>query len=221
VDNVTALNVLQSMLNAGTVPARDLEFTKSLVGQFNAKGALSKGQWPWVLKLAERLSAPPAAPKAVADFSKVYAMFATAKQKLKYPKVHLMAGSTAVKLYVSGARSRVPDTVNVVGDDHDQWYGRVFADGRWEGGRGTPEVNAQVETVLTALAADPERVAAEHGKLTGNCCFCNRPLGEGEDKRSVEVGYGPVCADKFGLQWGKKPGRVVRVRRATTEGVAA
>jgi hypothetical protein len=44
-------------------------------------------------------------------------------------------------------------------------------------------------------------VAAEHGHKTGNCCFCSRPL---NDARSTEVGYGPVCADKWELPWGTK-----------------
>jgi len=34
---------------------------------------------------------------------------------------------------------------------------------------------------------------------TGNCCFCRREL---TDKRSTEVGYGPICADHFSLPWG-------------------
>ena len=57
-----------------------------------------------------------------------------------------------------------------------------------------------MEPHLKAFAADPETVAAQYGSLTGNCCFCGRKL---TDDRSTNVGYGPVCADKFGLNWGK------------------
>lgn len=51
------------------------------------------------------------------------------------------------------------------------------------------------------MAVDPEGTAAAYGHLTGACCFCRRAL---SDERSVSVGYGPVCADHFGLAWGVK-----------------
>lgn len=41
--------------------------------------------------------------------------------------------------------------------------------------------------------------AKEFGALTGTCVYCAREL---NDERSIEAGYGPVCADKNGLPWG-------------------
>jgi hypothetical protein len=41
--------------------------------------------------------------------------------------------------------------------------------------------------------------AAEYGKLTGHCIACCRAL---TDDRSVTVGYGPVCANRYGWPWG-------------------
>ena len=55
---------------------------------------------------------------------------------------------------------------------------------------------------LREFADDPARVAGEHGRLTGNCCFCHHTL---EDARSTAVGYGPVCASHYGLPWGERP----------------
>ena len=54
---------------------------------------------------------------------------------------------------------------------------------------------------LVALAENPEETAAMYGHITGSCCFCSRML---TDKRSTDVGYGPICASKFGLAWGDK-----------------
>lgn len=198
-ENTQALNTLEAMLSQGTVPAKDKEFTESLVRQYKMRGLSSK-QWYWVTTLAERMLAPPPTPKAVADFTGVYAMFTKAREKIKYPKINLrLDDGCLVKLYVAGERSKVPDVINVVEPESETWYGRVHTDGRWEGGRGTPERTKAVEGLLTRLAADPEKVAAEYGRLTGNCCFCIRPLA---DARSIEVGYGPVCAKRFGLVWG-------------------
>lgn len=41
--------------------------------------------------------------------------------------------------------------------------------------------------------------AAQFGQLYGVCVFCGRAL---TDERSIEVGYGPDCADHHGLPWG-------------------
>ena len=80
------------------------------------------------------------------------------------------------------------------------WYGRVNRDGTFTRGRSCTDA---VVEVLRALATDPAATAAAYGKRTGNCCFCRRDL---EDYRSVSVGYGPVCADKWGLPWGAVEG---------------
>ena len=54
--------------------------------------------------------------------------------------------------------------------------------------------------VLRELSENPIETAAAHGKLTGRCCFCHRRL---SDVRSTGMGYGPQCAESFGLDWGR------------------
>lgn len=44
--------------------------------------------------------------------------------------------------------------------------------------------------------------AAALGHLTDHCCFCGLTLTDDGEGRSVEVGYGPVCARKHNLPWG-------------------
>ena len=197
-DRTFALSTLSAKLAAGEVPARDKDFMSSLVTQ--SKRGLSERQWYWVAKLAEKFTTPPAAPVQVTDFGRVYRMFNAAKAHLKHPKVRLNVDGQEITLYLSGPASRVPDVVNVVNRDTNGWYGRVYPDGRWE--RGSASQNMEgVLTMLDKLAANPEEVAAAHGKLTGNCCFCSRAL---SDDRSTDVGYGPVCAKRYGLTWGGK-----------------
>jgi len=48
---------------------------------------------------------------------------------------------------------------------------------------------------------NPEEIAKEYGRLTGNCCFCHKEL---STDNSLEVGYGPICADNFNLKWGNR-----------------
>jgi hypothetical protein len=57
------------------------------------------------------------------------------------------------------------------------------------------------------LATDEEReslaiIAGDIGKNTKTCQFCMRPLTDGNDGHSIDRGYGPICANKYGLPWG-------------------
>ena len=112
----------------------------------------------------------------------------------------------AVRLTVAGPKAKVPgsltvcendrNTTNDYGEPAREWLGRVTVDGTYEPAR---KANGRAEPIarrLAELAANPARVAAEHGRLTGRCCFCNTAL---SDERSTAVGYGPTCADHFGL----------------------
>lgn len=200
-DRQDALKQLESMLAGGTVPARDLNFVTSLVGQSKTRG-LSPGQWHWVVQLATQFTAPPRAQTQITGFARVYEMFKRARLNLKFPKVRLNVNDEDLKLYVSGERSSMPGVVNVTSGDGEMWYGRIFEDGSWEhSGRADPAKLPAVEEGLRQFAADPEGVAAAHGRLTGNCCFCSSPL---KDERSITVGYGPVCAKRFSLRWGNR-----------------
>ena len=64
---------------------------------------------------------------------------------------------------------------------------------------GTSKANADVQSLVVEFADNPAEVAGKYGKLTGGCSFCNRKL---DDNRSLDVGYGPVCAKRFNLVWG-------------------
>jgi hypothetical protein len=119
---------------------------------------------------------------------------------LKWPKVRLqLADGSPLVLSVAGPASKAPGQVNLTDGGpfgRNVFYGRVSPAGVADL-RDLPARN-EVVGVLRRLASEPEKVAAEYGKLTGNCCFCNREL---SDERSTAVGYGPVCADHFGLPW--------------------
>lgn len=52
---------------------------------------------------------------------------------------------------------------------------------------------------------DPAEAAKLYGKMTSRCCFCGHELSTGE---SVAVGYGPICAEHFGLPWGEEKASV-------------
>jgi hypothetical protein len=45
-------------------------------------------------------------------------------------------------------------------------------------------------------------VAARLGHAAHACVFCGTALTDDGDNRSVKVGYGPICANRYGLPWG-------------------
>lgn len=136
----------------------------------------------------------PVAVKATLDASAIVAFLTGARERgLKFPAVRFMApGGGELRLSLAGALSQAPGSVQVKIDD--QWLGRIEPSGAVVG----RVLNARpdVITTINAIAGAPAAHAAEYGKLTGACSFCDRHL---EDEGSVEVGYGPVCAKRYGL----------------------
>lgn len=51
---------------------------------------------------------------------------------------------------------------------------------------------------LEAFMEQPISESSLHGKEYGRCCFCNREL---DNEGSIFHGYGPICAEKWGLPW--------------------
>ena len=201
-----AFQILKAAAAAGTL-GKDKDFVESLIKAYGGKYGLSPKQEVWFLKMAEKHNGQPKAAPAplssIGEFSGVYALFAAAKSKLKFPKINLQIASGPVVLYLAGPKSVKPGVINVTngakyGAADNKWYGRVNPDGSMEvgGAAHSPEFS-EVKAVLKSLGAAPAKVAAEHAKLTGRCCFCNRHLTD--EDHSTAVGFGPVCAKNFGL----------------------
>ncbi len=154
--------------------------------------------------------APAREAAVVGDLGGVLALFDRARKHLKFPAIVLGVPDLGggIRITVAGERAKVPGSLTVTsadrgGDGARVWYGRVLLDGSYFAASAcTPRERTEIEARLRAFSADPAKVAGEHGRLTGCCCFCNRKL---DDERSTAVGYGPVCADHFGLPWGARP----------------
>lgn len=133
-----------------------------------------------------------AAPVFTLDGASIVALLTMASAHIKFPKVRF-AGPNGRELLLSLASktSKNPGAVYVkVGGDY---AGLIAADGSL---RGRLTNDGALLALLTAIAAEPARLAREYGALTGHCSFCNLQL---TDAGSVEVGYGPVCAKHYGL----------------------
>lgn len=187
-----------------TLPTSKQSFAASLIAQASSRG-LSDKQMYWVNKLIDDAAKPAPTAVNVGDLSAINALFDKARAHLKYPAIVMSvpAAQMTIRINVAGPSAKFPGSLNVCSgekpamDERRTWFGRVMKDGAY-----TPSANAHDAIVerLRAFAADPAGIAAEHGKLTGRCCFCNRHL---QDERSTAVGYGATCAAHYGLSWGK------------------
>ena len=94
---------------------------------------------------------------------------------------------------------------------HDRMVAAIASDGAYrgfaisftvdvgDGGPGRWVTADDLVSLLDRIEGDPAAVLAEIGRAGGACCFCARSLTDDADGGSIERGYGPVCARKYGL----------------------
>lgn len=215
------IETLRSLIAAGAMPADSITFAKSLVNCFDQRGSLSPKQAPWVDKLIERAAKPaPAVEQLDAKVAGVFRLFEKASDAgLKHPKIRLETEEGQYLVFARcGARSRYEGQVQITDGGPfgaNKYFGRINEAGQLQAGR---DMNGDVQATVKALATDPARTAAVYGKRTGECCFCGLGLTDG---RSVLVGYGPVCADRYGMPWGERGDTAITLTLDESEAVAA
>ncbi len=135
------------------------------------------------------------------ELSKLVDLLDAAGKVLKKPSITLqLANGNPIRISrCPDNHKKCPGQLYVAAPGYGStYYGRVTREGVMVPAR---DYSPEVDALLHRLQSDPAQVAAEYGKLTGRCCFCNLTL---TDERSTRVGYGPVCAKNFGLPWTTK-----------------
>lgn len=201
-----AIAVVDQAVSDGTLTG---EFPTSLVKQYRDRGTLSERQWPWIQKLANDVRSPKPEPVDDIELLSILAMFDHARQTLKWPKITVkLSEKVTIRIALVGPRSPIPGSLRITNGKHFdkpgyRYYGRILPDGKLQRARdGTPEALIKI---LLKMNKNPQVFAFIYGQRFGHCCFCAREL---TDHRSVEAGYGPICAGKWGLQWGVPTGDV-------------
>ena len=122
---------------------------------------------------------------SIADF-----LNAAKANGLKYPKVRFQHGEVVIRLTLGWKGA-----INVMRErgHSETWLGRITPDGNVDAGI---HRNESLMARLSEIGVNPALAAREYASLTGNCSFCAKAL---TDEGSIEVGYGPVCAKKYGL----------------------
>jgi hypothetical protein len=210
-DKIDQLDAVKENLYGGSLRfATDLIYGKWGWNTRVARGQRSRfsdKQRAAVLRLIEQATEikdrPEPETKQVGSMGGLMALFKIAAKHLKNPKIALqLDNGLPVLLKVAGKKSRHVGQIMV--SDGGPWgrsryYGRITEEGEWVLPQAEIAELKDVQTLLESMATDPARTAARYGKITGNCCFCRRPL---TDDRSTDVGYGPICAKHYELPWG-------------------
>lgn len=209
--------------NIARLPARQQDFAGDLIRAYDNVRGPSPKQSEWISKLADQLRVEPSQSGVPAfgpalDLARVNTMFAEAATHLKHPYALIDSAAGKLRIAPAGQASRYYGQlmVTTAGSYEDRtWLGHITRDGIFSPARSARQgvlAETAVQKALAAFAENPEAVSAAFGSKYGICCFCSREL---TDERSVAVGYGPICADHFGLAWGVRP--VCEVVEPSTE----
>ena len=177
------------------------DFAASLMDQVRKRGDLSPKQLQAVYQSIAReedwaKQREQKATQTQIDMSDLLNRFALAlKAGIKRPKVN--TGDLLFSL--APAHGHNAGCVYVKGEKDDYgdrpYLGKITPEGKFFAGRG---VEDDVKQRIAEVGADVVGSAKAHGAQHGNCCFCSRDLTTDE---SVSNGYGPICADRYGLPW--------------------
>lgn len=191
-DKIAQLQTLSDRLNFS-----DAELAERLVKRFLAN-KLPPHQEAWVDELIAR--AQRHKPLLVGEVRGVIELLEHAAQHLNNPTLRLRVRQIEQDIHLRiGATGTVRLTTGLRFGGF-RFLGRITEEGVYE-----PSPDISTEEVLSlgqalkTLAEDPAGAAAAYARLTGTCCFCGSKL---STELSTAVGYGPICADHFGLPWG-------------------
>lgn len=137
-------------------------------------------------------------------FDRIFSMFKTAKDSgLDWPKI-VLGGDLNLTLTMNAKGIINITNGERYGTPSNVWYGRISPAGSAASKdafmflrANQPPVDKDIiQGYIRDFDKDPATSAKLYGHTTGNCMFCARKL---TNAVSVAVGYGPVCAENFGL----------------------
>lgn len=182
------------------------QFEQDVLSSVRASDRCSEKQLNVLRSAAKDVRAKDKEVKVAPGIAELFALFASAKGKLQYPKIRILTARTRLVLQIS----KSGDTIYVNDRDLTQFisyankerkvtYGCIRKWGMDQmtyNGQPIPDVQEAIEELLQG-PVDSLKLA---GQKIGTCCFCGLDL---TTRESVTAGYGPICAEKWGLPWGQ------------------
>lgn len=175
-------------------------FAADLVTREDKGLYMSESQVCWVYKMAEdvrRLREPKVTKVRSTDASDILASLAEARAKgIKKPILRLQrANGTEIQLkYMSVGKNAGGAWVTMNGD----LIGKIDDGGvfTFTGRPYTDQLIDEVFGIIESANSDLEGALRSYGKMTSRCGCCGLPL---TNKKSIELGIGPICAEKYGV----------------------
>ena len=196
---------LMARVMAKQLHGSNADFALSLTGARNP----STKQMYWVDEMLKRArenevkASQPTPALPTLDTTKIVELFEHARQALKRPKITLILDIANPSHLVRLSYDVKRGVIWLNSESFGQNYGLIDLTSKTVKLKqyGNQNRNALL-TLLNEFAQDPITMAIAHGKLTGNCMFCQLKL---SDERSLHHGYGKRCARNYGLVWGERP----------------
>lgn len=126
-----------------------------------------------------------------ARYAQLFTLFNRAAETLRYPAINLTSkDGHKIRIYRA---TKGYIAIKVDGE----YVGKLVSADAQIILYSAKELMDELDTVLS----NPIAESALRGKEYGRCCFCNREL---DNEGSIQHGYGPICAEKWGLPWSDK-----------------
>lgn len=201
---------------------------ESLINQFTARRKLTIKQWEYAGLLLSRAQnqfqsltevkqpSPDNDPPYLTGFKELYNIFLKVREEkhIAEPKIFFeVEGNDRFKFRLMLASVGRGVTVTCREKDRDRadrfqsiYLGAVKPSGDFVYRQSIHQFGLdKIKAELVAFQANPSEYGKLHGKRFRYCCFCGIEL-TSED--SLFYGYGPICADNFGLEWGYAKERI-------------
>lgn len=123
-----------------------------------------------------------------ARYAEIFELFNRAATHLRYPAINLTSkDGRKIRIYRA---TKGYIAIKVDGE----YVGKLMSAGAQIILYSAKELLDEIDTLLS----NPITESALQGREYGRCCFCNREL---DNEGSIQHGYGPICAEKWGLPW--------------------
>lgn len=144
---------------------------------------------------------PVAVPKG--NWEMIRRVMQTARENgIEWPKLHLGTSYNITLAYNKKGQINITNGEKY-GHSDNVWYGRINDAVQnytlYQPNANGKRLNDAIADILLEFNNNPPAFAKIYSQETGQCMFCRRKL---TNPQSVVVGYGPICADNFGLPWG-------------------
>lgn len=126
-------------------------------------------------------------------FNELFSLLRKARNSLKYPSIRMVTtDKSKVQIFLA-----VKDYIGLKVDG--VYQGKILDTGKfyWY-----PVSMDSIKQEIEAFCKIPTHAAKVNGQRYGHCCFCKQEL---TSPISIYNGYGPICADNYGLPWEPEP----------------